>query len=220
MTEATNNGTDTIPVTVEAPPVVPSDNSPAAAVAALASGAAAAAAAALAPGDRTCGVCGESGHNRRTCPRVAHEGGKVDKDGQRACSICGQPGHNKRTCPRLSGEEAEKAKAALSMAGFAPTVGANSQHSSVVQAFAIATGLMQNPGMPGRVLPVSVGSQDGKDGEGVSKEVEEALARRNNAEASAVKAEEEADLAEAKLDAARKRKADAEAKLKELQDKA
>ena len=39
---------------------------------------------------RRCGVCGQLGHNRRTCSVKP----------PRRCSVCSQPGHNARTCAR------------------------------------------------------------------------------------------------------------------------
>lgn len=40
---------------------------------------------------RTCSVCGEEGHNRRSCD--------ISPDGP-MCSVCGFQGHDKRDCPR------------------------------------------------------------------------------------------------------------------------
>lgn len=108
---------------------------------------------------RVCGVCGESGHNRRTCPRPpvgdADKSGTVDKDGVRACSLCGQPGHNKRTCPRqgsgeglgLTEEDTEGNKAAMLNLPNLPMPSAT-QHS-YLQAFAVGTGLMSHPSAAG-----------------------------------------------------------------------
>ena len=79
---------------------------------------------------RTCGVCGESGHNRRTCPQAkgggtsaakcADEREPIDMGGriadaataldQRTCGVCGQSGHYKRTCPQAKGGGTSAAK--------------------------------------------------------------------------------------------------------------
>jgi hypothetical protein len=48
---------------------------------------------------RTCGNCGETGHNRRTCPVKTHSSSKKTISKPRLCGGCGQPGHNRRTCP-------------------------------------------------------------------------------------------------------------------------
>tara|TARA_Y100000034_G_C6779413_1_gene348226 strand:+ start:184 stop:501 length:318 start_codon:yes stop_codon:yes gene_type:complete len=46
----------------------------------------------------TCSVCGEVGHNARTCGRPAPPPRKTR--GQYTCSVCGELGHNSRTCPQ------------------------------------------------------------------------------------------------------------------------
>lgn len=60
---------------------------------------------------RYCGHCGNSGHNRRTCPERPEEHKRIDatwhmkpgrKKGSRTiCSYCGLQGHNRRTCVHL-----------------------------------------------------------------------------------------------------------------------
>lgn len=44
-----------------------------------------------ASGTRTCSVCGEEGHDKRSCDVSPNAG---------ACSVCGFHGHDKRNCPR------------------------------------------------------------------------------------------------------------------------
>ena len=44
------------------------------------------------PGKRICSMCGECGHNKRTCQP------KIPPKTSRKCSECGECGHNKRTC--------------------------------------------------------------------------------------------------------------------------
>jgi len=48
---------------------------------------------------RQCGGCGESGHNKRTCPKLGNKPKppRVPK-GNRRCGKCGGRGHNARTC--------------------------------------------------------------------------------------------------------------------------
>lgn len=48
---------------------------------------------------RKCGGCGETGHNKRTCPALGNKPRppRVPK-GNRRCGKCGQTGHNARTC--------------------------------------------------------------------------------------------------------------------------
>ena len=55
---------------------------------------------------RTCSYCGQSGHNRRTCPQLAKsEWGKRQQQrsresaSNRRCGFCNQKGHTARTCP-------------------------------------------------------------------------------------------------------------------------
>jgi len=45
----------------------------------------------------TCGNCGLTGHNRRTCGFTR----PLPNKGKTKCSVCGKLGHNKRTCPTL-----------------------------------------------------------------------------------------------------------------------
>lgn len=45
---------------------------------------------------QTCSVCGETGHNKRTCP-------------ERPCSICEETGHNERACPKRELREEREA---------------------------------------------------------------------------------------------------------------
>jgi len=47
---------------------------------------------------RKCSICGESGHNSRTCSQRTT---KVSKPKERVCGSCGEPGHNRRTCTQL-----------------------------------------------------------------------------------------------------------------------
>lgn len=58
-------------------------------------------------GGRKCGLCGERGHNARTCPN-AHKVKEEKKEtrpegtrGKRKCGNCGEYGHNTRTCNKL-----------------------------------------------------------------------------------------------------------------------
>jgi len=46
----------------------------------------------LLPSKRICSMCGECGHNKRTCQP------KIPPKTSRKCSECGECGHNKRTC--------------------------------------------------------------------------------------------------------------------------
>ncbi len=47
---------------------------------------------------RKCSICGESGHNSRTCSQRT---AKPAKPKGRVCGNCGEPGHNRRTCTQL-----------------------------------------------------------------------------------------------------------------------
>lgn len=59
---------------------------------------------------KTCSLCGEQGHNRRSCPQnpgraltaagTASAAASATKSLQRTCLVCGQVGHNRRTCPQ------------------------------------------------------------------------------------------------------------------------
>ena len=65
---------------------------------------------------RSCGYCGRSGHNRRTCPLRSDEAKEFDKKYMRKagrrkgsttqCSYCGGIGHNRRTCQLLKSDKA------------------------------------------------------------------------------------------------------------------
>lgn len=67
-------------------------------------------------GGRTCGKCGEKGHNSRTCGRPGARVSAVKAKGvgrgrgKRTCALCGLTGHNSRTCGK-------PAKAAKSVPG-------------------------------------------------------------------------------------------------------
>ncbi|CAD7699033.1 unnamed protein product [Ostreobium quekettii] len=52
----------------------------------------------------TCSLCGEAGHNKRTCPRAIAPAASTTY----RCSFCQEPGHNVRTCPKLKALKAEK----------------------------------------------------------------------------------------------------------------
>lgn len=49
---------------------------------------------------RKCGICGEPGHNARTCSKKKAKT-EEPKGSGRACGNCGEYGHNRRTCPQL-----------------------------------------------------------------------------------------------------------------------
>lgn len=48
---------------------------------------------------RTCGNCGLSGHDRRTCPALLPQVLYHSARRSPACSICRRTGHDRRTCP-------------------------------------------------------------------------------------------------------------------------
>ena len=48
---------------------------------------------------KSCSICGQFGHNKRTCPLTEIEKENMEKKGRRKCNVCGESGHNKRTCP-------------------------------------------------------------------------------------------------------------------------
>jgi hypothetical protein len=50
-----------------------------------------------------CRLCGEEGHNRRTCrkSRSSNQGDTVKRNHR--CRLCHQSGHNRRTCPQVIG---------------------------------------------------------------------------------------------------------------------
>ncbi len=58
----------------------------------------------------TCGRCGNTGHNARTCSQtpkqssVTPTSGAMDRKTNRryACSVCNETGHNKSSCPKLT----------------------------------------------------------------------------------------------------------------------
>lgn len=63
---------------------------------------------------RRCSYCGNTGHNRRTCPQRKQyiadnpdsytallENQRKANHSDRKCSYCGDTGHNRRTCPTL-----------------------------------------------------------------------------------------------------------------------
>ena len=86
-------------------------------------------------GTVTCGYCGQSGHNKRSCPQLkahldrrreafgdddyqvrAHEQHRERtsrKGEKRSCTYCGEMGHNRRTCPTLAGHVAQMQKASV-----------------------------------------------------------------------------------------------------------
>ena len=53
-------------------------------------------------GVRTCGNCGETGHNQRTCRNatLVREAPTPKKANTRKCGKCGKTGHNRQTCGR------------------------------------------------------------------------------------------------------------------------
>jgi len=52
---------------------------------------------------RSCGFCGDSGHNRRTCNQRSDASKKVDNTYYRkkSCGYCGNPGHTRPTCSQM-----------------------------------------------------------------------------------------------------------------------
>ncbi|KAL8150180.1 hypothetical protein V2J09_019988 [Rumex salicifolius] len=48
----------------------------------------------------TCSLCGEKGHNKRSCWKLKAKSSKRKVQRRCKCSICGKYGHNKRTCPQ------------------------------------------------------------------------------------------------------------------------
>ena len=53
---------------------------------------------------KKCSVCGEEGHNKKTCPQVLSlqtdtSSDKSDKRRTVKCSVCGEEGHNRKSCP-------------------------------------------------------------------------------------------------------------------------
>lgn len=64
---------------------------------------------------KRCSICGEEGHNRKTCPKAAQGAASMQttkthgKKGKRKnrCSICGKEGHNKSSCPNKDKAEAK-----------------------------------------------------------------------------------------------------------------
>lgn len=69
-----------------------------------------------------CRVCGEKGHNLRTCPKLVVAGcqAKVVKSRINRCKLCGVHGHNRKTCTIKSGkkEEATMGFEAIGAAGL------------------------------------------------------------------------------------------------------
>ena len=67
-------------------------------------------------GGRTCGKCGNTGHNARTCGgaggsvRAVKASGVGRGRGKRTCASCGLSGHNARTCgkPKLAAKAMPK----------------------------------------------------------------------------------------------------------------
>jgi len=59
-----------------------------------------------------CGICGQNGHNARTCSDKKEKGNKppvkIKKATGRTCGACGEKGHNRRTCPETTKEEEEE----------------------------------------------------------------------------------------------------------------
>ncbi|KAI3731500.1 hypothetical protein L1987_62688 [Smallanthus sonchifolius] len=45
-----------------------------------------------------CSLCGEKGHNKRSCKKDDKFESEEKSFKQPSCSICGKPGHNRRTC--------------------------------------------------------------------------------------------------------------------------
>lgn len=48
-----------------------------------------------------CGICGQAGHNRLTCPRANEQ---QQQQQQYHCAVCGEVGHNERTCTAHAAE--------------------------------------------------------------------------------------------------------------------
>lgn len=57
---------------------------------------------------KRCSVCGEYGHNKRSCTAEPKPPLKKVTEHKQHCSVCGQAGHNKRKCPHKE-EVAESA---------------------------------------------------------------------------------------------------------------
>ena len=62
---------------------------------------------------KRCSVCGEPGHNKKTCPQLVQDVRKKEKKNTRVrasrqpprCSVCGKVGHRKNACPTLQPEK-------------------------------------------------------------------------------------------------------------------
>lgn len=70
---------------------------------------------------RLCSICGQGGHNKRSCPIGSEAAGRripgdaagsedadvlvESKKGKKACAMCGQAGHYRKTCPLAQGAE-------------------------------------------------------------------------------------------------------------------
>tara|TARA_R100000805_G_C3597405_1_gene98396 strand:- start:93 stop:905 length:813 start_codon:yes stop_codon:yes gene_type:complete len=77
------------------------------------------------PTTHKCGICGEEGHYRTTCPLAQDNGGgfclpatrPLPRKGTYKCGHCGKVGHNKRTCPTLKADPVEQ-KFELELSGL------------------------------------------------------------------------------------------------------
>jgi len=162
---------------------------------------------------RVCGICGESGHNRRTCPRPGDDKSRsFDKNGASGDGI------------GLAELDAEGKAAMLNLPNL--PMSSATQHS-YLQAFAVGTGLMSHPSAAGnayrtqqdlvmlssngRVIPAAV-SKEGGGGKSVEElEREEQLLTERIRLATERKAKAEEELANIEKEAA-----EAEAKLAAL----
>uniref|UniRef100_A0A7S0F4F0 CCHC-type domain-containing protein n=1 Tax=Hanusia phi TaxID=3032 RepID=A0A7S0F4F0_9CRYP len=169
-----------------------------------------------------------------------------DKDCSRACEACGQTGHTKETCMHLIASKYENLKDVDGGHGGASNVQATSSgrsaQTSLIQAFAVATGLVHSAepkkndqdakfaqtlkGLTSQHLleasfrppkPVIPAKNTTKESEGGSnQQLVEILSRKSAREMEAFQAEHAANLAENKLREALQRKSEAERRTEKL----